>query len=257
MKSSSSLFCTLFAVIAVLQLHAVPPVPDENIDDPAIRINELVIVNESGALDELGEQTPWIELYNKRDLTYTMVGFFLSDDSTNVFKWEIPQGTQIASRKYLIVWMDGDEEQGVHHANFTLHPEGGSLWLVNQEGEIQDRVDYGPQSANVAYARVPNGEGDWALQAPTYSANNNWPVGVEDFATHANFTVYPNPVASLLFIQHATPESKELLVFNAVGKLMLREPHLESNFKLDVSQWPSGMYMLKVGEESQSVLINH
>lgn len=246
----SLLLISIFAFTA-LQLHASP---DENIDDPPIRINELMAVNQTGATDEGGEPTPWIELYNKRDLLFTMVGFFLSDDSTNVFKWEIPQGTQIGSKRFFIIWMDGDEEQGIHHCSFTLNPEGGSLWLVDQEGNVMDRVDYGPQTADLAYARIPNGVGEWVIQDPTYLAHNQWPNSVDELALE-QLHLFPNPASSQLTIQFDGSARTEIQVFNAVGHLLWREESQQEEILIDVSGWPSGVYWIRSAKATRSFVV--
>ena len=47
-----------------------------------------------------------------------------------------------------------------------------SIWSI-QDFNIIDGFSFGEQQADMGYARVPNGTGDFVIQSPTFSSNNN------------------------------------------------------------------------------------
>jgi len=62
--------------------------------------------------------------------------------------------------------------------------------------------------------------------------------------------VYPNPTTHSLYltVNEEVLESsrKELYVFDMLGKLLYQSNHLEETSRIDVSQWPSANYILKL-----------
>ena len=51
--------------------------------------------NESAVPDENGEYDDWIELYNNTSLPINLVGYYLSDDASNLTKWIFPDTVTI------------------------------------------------------------------------------------------------------------------------------------------------------------------
>ena len=142
-----------------------------NVQD--VVINEFMASNDSlsGLADNAGEYDDWIELYNNTNTTIGLSGFYLTDDITDPMKWLIPQGNTIAPNSYLILWADDDGSQGDLHTNFKLSA-GGEFIMLSYFSTVIDSISYGQQQTNIAAARVPNGIGDFVLQAATFNANN-------------------------------------------------------------------------------------
>jgi hypothetical protein len=137
-----------------------------------IVINELMASNTTNQEDQDGEFDDWIELYNNTDSEISLLGYYLSDDESDVVQWAFPD-TSIAANDYLIVWADNDEEQTGLHAGFKLSASGESLYLSNSEFVIVNSVTFEEQTEDMGYARYPNGTGDFVIQDPTFSTSNN------------------------------------------------------------------------------------
>lgn len=135
-------------------------------------INELMASNDMTAADQDGEFDDWIELYNNTSDPIDLGGYFLSDDSDNLTAWAFPQGTQIATNGFLIVWADDDLDQSGLHTNFRLSAAGESVFLSNPGGTIIDEVSYVDQITDLSFARIPNGTGDFIVTLPTFNTNN-------------------------------------------------------------------------------------
>ena len=225
-----------------------------------VAINELVASNDGGAQDANGDFEDWVELYNNGTETVDLSGYFLSDDEEELDQWMFPAGTTIAPGGYLIVWTDNDEEDTTAeelHANFALSAGGETLVLSNAAGEPIDRVMFGEQTADVAFARVPNGTGDFVLQAPTFGGDNEVMVSSVEVAVGAGFQVYPNPVGERLFVSvgPSFAGAYSLRLFDASGRLVRSGVGRGAVAELAVGGLTSGLYLLRVGGSSIGVRV--
>ncbi|NCC74054.1 MAG: T9SS type A sorting domain-containing protein, partial [Sphingobacteriia bacterium] len=135
-------------------------------------INELMALNTASVQDPNGEYDDWVELYNTSGDTMDISGYHFSDDPEELSKWQFPAGTAINGYSYLIVWCDGDNGQPGIHASFTLNDESGSLFLTSPNLEAVDEVLYNDVSADLGFARMPNGTGEFIWQVHTFSQHN-------------------------------------------------------------------------------------
>jgi hypothetical protein len=141
--------------------------------DTSVVINEVMAKNVSTVQDSLGNYSDWIELYNNSSVDKDISGYYLSDNPDNLIKWQIPQGTIIQANDYLILWADDHNSNGPFHTNFKLSGDGDELFFLNSNMELINHLAFGVQTADMGYARVPNGTGSFYIQTPTFALNNN------------------------------------------------------------------------------------
>ncbi|NLT77361.1 MAG: lamin tail domain-containing protein, partial [Planctomycetes bacterium] len=90
-----------------------------------------VVINEILAYPGPG-QSDWIELRNTTDAPIDVGGWFLSDGSQNLMKYEIAPGTVIGSGGYLVLREDetfGRADDPGCHVPFALSRDGETLYL--------------------------------------------------------------------------------------------------------------------------------
>ncbi len=138
----------------------------------SIVINEVVADNSMGILDEDGDSSDWIELYNYTNSEINIEGFWLSDDVENLQKWAIPD-IQIPSLGFVSIFASGkDQTTGELHTNFNISSEGEKIWLTEGEGELVDYVEVAEIAEDRSWGRLPNG-GSWGtLLQPSWSSSN-------------------------------------------------------------------------------------
>jgi hypothetical protein len=141
--------------------------------DKTVVINEFMAVNSFTAADQDGEYDDWIELYNLTDKEIDLTGYYLTDSKKNLTKWSFPAGTTITTKGYLIVWADKDTMQQGLHTNYKLSSLGERVILLSPEVKVLDKVEYDAQTSELAYARVPNGTGNFVWQTATFSYKND------------------------------------------------------------------------------------
>ena len=163
--------------------------PDVGVHD--ITFSEILSDGYRYKLDAKGvpdddDQGKWVELYNRSDQTVSLTGYSLSDNEKKPTKWVFPEGTSIAGKGYLILYMSGslplegkDEksvtaEMKARTLNFSVSGQGETLYLYNDAGTLIDRVTVPMSVACVSYAKV----GDtWGLcDTPTQGAANTAPL---------------------------------------------------------------------------------
>ncbi|QDT12876.1 lamin tail domain-containing protein [Planctomycetes bacterium K23_9] len=141
-----------------------------------VSINEIMADNDATIEDpdEAGAFEDWIELYNSATTSVDLSGFYLTDDSADPTQWRLPSGSTIDSGGYLIIWADGDTDQGDDHASFKLSASGESVLLYNTDGStLVDSISFGEQTTDVSYGRFPDGSSTLAaLSAATPGASN-------------------------------------------------------------------------------------
>lgn len=220
-------------------------------------INELMASNSSTQADQDGEFNDWIELYNRTSSTIDLSGYFLTDDENDLQQWSFPAGTIIESNNYLIIWADKDTLQSGLHANFKLSANGETLILSDGGTEIQ-RVEFGVQTTDLGYARVPNGTGAFVIQSPTFNASNNGVTGISEYTEPTTLAVYPNPTTDYLYIncENWNNTSQTLQVFDLLGSLVLTT-QLYPNNRISTASWPAGTYILKTSDGGVAKVTKH
>lgn len=219
-------------------------------------INEIMAQNTSSGTDEVGDYEDWVELYNNNNYAVNLSGYHLSDDTSILNKWQFPEGTVIPANGYLIVWCDNDATDGPLHASWKLSVSGESVSLTDEAQNLVDQIIFGAQTTDMGYARVPNGTGDFVIQSPTFNANNETNLGVDQFQSNAvQMLVYPNPGSNLVnVVVSELDNNHKLNVFNQLGQLVLES---EANYHttLNVATLSVGTYIVNYGATSKKLVI--
>lgn len=137
-----------------------------------VRFNEIQSSNRTTIQSDLGNYADWIELFNTSTSTLNLSGYYVTDSRSNPRKWQIPNGTSISGRGYLLLWCDGFDVG--RHTNFRLSAsEGEWILLYSPTMLLIDSVKIPPIATDYSYGRVTDGTGNWGLLAsPTPGAQN-------------------------------------------------------------------------------------
>lgn len=141
--------------------------------DAPVVINEFMPSNSTGATDDAGAAPDWIELYNRSDADVDLTGYYISDDATDPQRQQLT-GLSIPQGGTLILWADGDVEEGTDHLEFKLSAAGEVVLLSSPDGELLDRIAWDAATTDVSFARVPDGTGEFgACSKPTPQGPND------------------------------------------------------------------------------------
>jgi hypothetical protein len=204
--------------------------------------------NTTTVTDPFGDYADWIELYNTTNTTLSLDNLFLSDSNTNLIKWRFPNGITLAPHSYLIVWADQDLTQEGLHADFKLSSTGESVYLSYANGTVIETLNYGMQTADMGYARVPNGTGNFVIQSPTFNANNEvLSTSAQDWATMVK--IYPNPTSSQLTISSDLIALQSVAVYNLQGqRLIEQQAEGQNKLVLELQGLANGIYLVELNQ---------
>ena len=119
-------------------------------------ISEFLASNQSGYLDEDGDRSDWIEIYNPNPEAISLEGWYLTDDADDLEKWRFPP-VVIESMAFTMVIASGKNRAVVGeelHTNFRLNRDGEFLGLIKADGEsVSDSFEpsYPAQMPDVSY----------------------------------------------------------------------------------------------------------
>lgn len=131
----------------------------------ALRINEVMVQNDSNFIDDYGLHTAWIELFNSSYAPMEISSIYLTDDPAQPKKYPVPLGdvnTEIPPRQHVIFWADGEPNKGTFHLSFTLKP-GQDNWIGVYDANGISLIDSitvpASLQANYTFARKEDGKG--------------------------------------------------------------------------------------------------
>jgi hypothetical protein len=120
-------------------------------DALTVSISEVMLDNRSTLADEAGDYQPWLELYNYGSEDVDLSGWSLSDDFSERRKWPF-EGVTIPRHETLVVFADGEAEQGALHASFALSTESRQLILSDALGRSDGGILLAPPAADQSLA---------------------------------------------------------------------------------------------------------
>ena len=148
---------------------------------PNLVINEFMAANKSCCPDNDSgtvEYDDWLEIYNAGSTAVDIANMYLSDDSTNPFKYKVPatnsSKTTVQAGGYLLIWADDTKSQGELHTNFKLNSSSGSVGIYYIDGRTVNQYTYETQVEDVSFGRTTDGADTWkSFSIPTPGASNN------------------------------------------------------------------------------------
>lgn len=130
---------------------------------PQVVINEVLASNATSNADEDGDYEDWVELYNPGDDPISLLGWGLSDDYDNPFRWIFPD-VSIGPGGFVLIWASGKDRNDPDaplHSNFSIASAGEEV-LLTRPDEV--RIDELPPTwipTDVSYGRKPDGGEQW------------------------------------------------------------------------------------------------
>lgn len=142
-----------------------------------LRLNEILVYNDSNYVDEYGVRSSWIEIVNTSYSNVNIAGCFLTDDLDNPRKYWIPAGapeTFMPPRSYLVFFADNRPTRGIFHLNFDLR-DAKVIALFDANGKtLIDKLEIpGEQKPDISYARLYSDSDQWELKTETTPGADN------------------------------------------------------------------------------------
>ena len=211
---------------------------------PKLVINEFMASNNNTITDNHGEYEDWIELYNADDTDILLSNYYLSDNSEDHNKWQLPN-ISLGPDEYLLIWADEDSEQGDTHANFKLSKGGEKIGIYDNENNNYaplDFIEYGAQNTDVSFGRIPNGVGNFeVLDYSTPNANNDINTAIKEI-TFQDLSIHPNPASFEIKIDEIY-KGGEYTISDIQGNVLISAIYEDV---INIKDLPSGIYFIAV-----------
>ena len=140
-------------------------------------ISEFMASNSQTLVDEFGNYSDWIEIYNPSSTSVNLLNWSLTDDITLPAKWRFP-ATNLAAKGFMVVFAS-DTNRAVAglplHTGFSLKASGEYLGLYRPDGTVATEF------------------------APTFlQQNNDYSYGISQTTTTNSFLRTGAPVKTLV-----------------------------------------------------------
>jgi len=143
-----------------------------------LRINEVMVQNVSNYVDDYGNRSAWVELFNSTFAPLEISSVYITNDKNDPKKYPVPLGdinTDVPARQHVLFWADNAPTRGTFHMSFTLTP-GKDNWIGLYDADGRTLIDEVMIPASLlpdqSYARVTDGK-DGENGNPTWEIRDN------------------------------------------------------------------------------------
>ncbi|MCK4806954.1 MAG: lamin tail domain-containing protein, partial [Candidatus Aegiribacteria sp.] len=252
-------------------------------------INEIQSVNDTTIADSYGEYDDWFEIYNGSGYDCDLSWLYVSDNPSDLGRYQFPIGTVIPSGDFLVVWADEHPWQNGCHLPFRLSGNGDSLYISRQpavsqmdifgslDSDAPRLIDFKYFSAiqpDRSLGRVSDGGSEWSiLEYCTPGWSNSIPYAEAGYLQVSS--PFPNPVFSGTVTLDITVNAGQTVVsvYDLTGRLVdvIMDEYLETGehrlywdtFHGRGGFVPTGVYLIHVrhtaglSESRKIVILNH
>ncbi|MFN5325274.1 MAG: CotH kinase family protein [Bacteroidota bacterium] len=196
-----------------------------NASNAQVVINEFSASNLTQFVDNYQDYEDWIELYNTSSSTVSLTGYYLSDDTTNLMKYQIPANVNINAGGFVRFWCSGRNiSSGTnHHTNFKLKQTKNTnefIVLSSPSGSLVDSVKIRKTQLGHSRGRTTNGASTWSIfTAPTPNASNNTATAYIDYADRPDYDFAPGFYTGSLTLTITTTEPGATIRYTIDGTL--------------------------------------
>ena len=227
----------LFSAVAVVCIAIVGVYKSTAQNASDFRLNEILVHNSTNAVDDFGEHSSWIEIFNSAYNSVNLGGCYLTDDMNNPTKYWIPTGdpiTNISSRGYIIFWADNHPTRGIFHLNFEIG-EGKTIALFDASGKtlIDKIVLPAGQKPDVTFGKPTNESNEWVfLEKSTPGANNDYKKRKTSGESFVEFDPYGIGMTVIAMFVVFSALAILFVIYKNLGRFFIRKSNA-SNKSLD------------------------
>ena len=200
-----------------------------------------------------GNKLEFIEITNNGDAEVDLTGIYFRELGLT---YQFPDGAHLAGRQAVILCSDSllfsEYYQATPFGHYTrkLDNKSENLVLADAWGNIIDQVHY---SDSLPWPMEADGYGPYLELKDLDSDNSlpeNWTIGndltsIIKFIENQDIAIYPNPTSGkirIALLENAT----HCQIVGLMGNILQETSPSGPDFELDVSGWPSGMYLVKM-----------
>ena len=126
---------------------------------PLLYINEILIENQSNLVDEVFDLDSWVEIYNPNDFQVNLSSYIISNSEGQSYTLpnDSPFDLTIEADGFLLLWLDGEPEEGGHHMGFIPDVSATDIVLTGADGVQAASYSYQVGNPNTSWGREVDG----------------------------------------------------------------------------------------------------
>ena len=200
-----------------------------------------------------GDLFEFIEITNNGDEEVNLTGMYFRELGVT---YQFPDNAQIAGHQAIVLCSDSlmftEFYNTIPFGQYTrkLSNKSENLVLADAWGNIIDQVHY---SDSLPWPMEADGEGPYLELKDLDSDNSlaeNWTTGndltkIDKFIENQNIALYPNPTSGKIHFA-LSGNAIHCQIVDLMGNMLQETSPSSSDFQLDLSGLPSGMYLVTV-----------
>ena len=200
-----------------------------------------------------GDLFEFIEITNNGDEEVDLTGVYFRELGIS---YQFPDNAQIAGHQAIVLCSDSlmftEFYNSIPFGQYTrkLSNKSENLVLADAWGNIIDQVHY---SDSLPWPMEADGEGPYLELKDLDSDNSlaeNWGIGddltkIDKFIENQNIALYPNPTSGKIHFA-LSGNAIHCQIVDLMGNMLQETSPSSSDFQLDLSGLPSGMYLVTV-----------
>lgn len=216
-----------------------------------IVINEFMAKNDSSFADSQNNYYDWIELYNTSDSIVSLLNFSITDEVTNLRKYEFGN-VSIPPKSYLMLYASGEEvvKNEDIYLGFKISNNGESLILSNGDSTIIDSIAPVFLGDNISFGRLSDGQNIFGYFLHGTPNGSNSGLEVMKYHEILNFSHSPGFYSSPVNLSINTMEQAADIFYSLDGSIpdtnslkysdaiQLINRSTESNIISEIITWP-------------------
>ena len=238
-----------------------------------LRINEVMVQNDDNLVDEYGNRSAWIELYNSTRRTMNISSIYLTTQKVEDGElpdrnqmYLVPRGDERTKVKHLqaiVFYADGQPQKGTFHACITLTP-GKENYIAVYDADCITKLDEvivpADLPAGYSFARNTKVEdfcklngnsfiaGDWSVRngesgSEITPGENNYVIGkndkIEQFEKNDSHGVILTIMAMAIVFSALIVLSTCFFIFGTISKRMSDKKKKSKNRQQEQEQAPA------------------
>ena len=159
----------LFSILIIILLFT--NINSDFIKTDKLYISEIMSKNTYTLIDDDGDYSDYIEIYNGYNHDINLSGYHLSDSEFEPNKWSFPN-IEIKSHEYLLIYASGKNKcnKNICHTNFKLSSSGEIITLTDKNGNIINKFSYPELVNDISYGFIKN---KYLIIEPSPNDKNN------------------------------------------------------------------------------------
>ncbi len=219
-----------------------------------------LVFNEVSALssttpDNKGEDSNWIEIFNKGNQTIPLNKVLIEFNGNREISWPLSHSDTsfIAPGQFKVFWADNELREGDSHLPFKFDGENAIIRLTQKTGDIKitmDTFNVSGKYYNATIGRYPDGNtGLYFMTSATPGAQNLYRLtDGNEITDEKAIIVYPNPARDHMYIQLSNYCDAHIsaTVTDQQGRERLRFTIENTLDEINLTGLRQGSYILKI-----------